>query len=246
MNYILTYKGLSNSAKAVAKEISARLGEQIKVSYGENVRYNNAPIIRWGNPSFDFNNDTEFNSPKLLRIASNKLLFANTLKNGTLSVISFNRGKPEKFPVVVRKTLTGKAGEGIVVCEDYNSWIQYQMYYWSYYTPFEFELGVHIFKDSILKVFKKVGNVNEKYPIRNMNRGYGYERVNADKYPKLIPFIKQLRTVFPIGFGRADIGWDAIKKTYTHIEFNTAPGVSTNADTLESYVNNLVLHLKGV
>lgn len=243
--YILTYRGLSNSARAIGQMLTEKFNTPVKVRFGDE-RPLGPPIIRWGNPAFEFNGDTPFNSPNHIRTAANKRAFSNTLHAANIPVIRFNTGVPEKWPVVVRKTLSGKGGEGIVVCQNYEEWRPYQAFAWSYWHNFKFELGVHIFNDKIIKIFKKVKQDNlpeDGFPIRNLSRGYRYVRVDPNTYPKLIPFVQEFHKAFPIGFGRADIGWDEDGKLYRHIEFNSAPGVSTNADTLQCYVDNFVEHL---
>jgi hypothetical protein len=239
---ILTHASLSNSARSLAYELQNRTGKQWSVNFGEE-RISKAPDIRWGNSSFMGIGgvDTIYNNPKLLQIAGNKLSFSNEIKKNNLPVIQFHRGVPERFPVVVRKTLTGSSGNGIVICTNYEQFKEYENYYWSYWYNFPFELGVHVFNGRIMKIFKKMKGdetPEERFPIRNLSRGYRFVRVKEDNFPKLIPTVKELFEKFPISFGRLDIGWDDEGKLYRIIEFNSAPGISSNQDTLNSYVSS--------
>ena len=243
--YILTHRSLSNSARAIAQSIGEKIGRIVRVSYGEDKEFGDIPpLIRWGNPSFTFSKDTPYNNPDHIRTTSNKKMLSSLLHEKDIPTIRFHTGVPERFPIVVRKTLLGKGGEGIVVCHDYDDFKNhFSQYAWSYWHRFPIELGVHIFEGKILKLFKKVrsdGLPEEAFPIRNLARGYHYVRVDPANFTKLIPATMSYYQAFPIKFGRADVGWDDESKCYRIIEMNSAPAVSSNPDTLDMYVKSLM------
>jgi hypothetical protein len=246
--YILTHRTLSVSARALASELSDRFSRTIRVEYGDN-RPTFAPFLRWGNSSFDFpSGDTPFNDPNLIRISGNKKLFADKMVELEIPAISFHKGVPDHFPIAIRKTLSGRGGEGIVICKDYDEWTNYSQYFWSYWYKFPYELGVHIVDGKVLKVFKKVradgGEQEEEFPIRNMVRGYKFALVKEESFPKLVQFNAEFSNKFKMGFGRMDIGWDAEGKMYRIIEWNCAPGIASNYHTLDAYASALYTAIK--
>lgn len=169
--YILTRPSVSTSARALAAKLSEELNTVIKVRFG-NERPLKHPVIRWGNSDFQnaWQYDTPYNQPDKISECANKRRFSTAVHNLNIPVIRFNSGVPERFPVVVRKTLTGRGGEGIEVAQNYDEWYANRQYSWSTWHKFPFELGVHVFNGGILKVFKKVwiGQGNEPdFPIRN-------------------------------------------------------------------------------
>lgn len=239
--FILTHRSLSNSARALASFLEDRTGRRIRVDYGDN-RLMETPLIRWGNSSFPQAMETPYNDPTKLRVAGNKKTFSDEMERTMIPAILFRRGIPDKFPVVVRQTLTGKGGEGIVVCTEMEEFMPYRQYFWSTWFDFSYELGVHVVDGKIVKVFKKVprdGMEEPTFPIRNLSKGYHFRRVNTESFAKLPQAIADFYKVFPIGFGRLDIGWDREAKCYRIIEFNSAPGIASNPDTLEQYGNAL-------
>lgn len=240
--FILTHKNIRRSAKAIANGLEDILGIQIRVFIDYDNWQSNSRFIRWGNSAGAFARETLYNSAQLINISANKLRFSSQMLSLNIPCVEINRGIPELFPVVIRKVLTGNGGIGIELCHSRQEFLsQYSEYRWSYWYDLAPELGVHIFDGKVLKVFKKVRNPGlseEEFPIRNLSRGYDFSRVNIDNFPRLIPAVKEFSDKFPIKFGRMDVGWDRISKTYRIIEFNTAPGVATNSDTLSSYIES--------
>lgn len=236
--YILTRRNLNPTAKLLAQELGIR-------RYFEPRDY--APAIRWGNSDTILPHDTKYNSCSHIRSCSDKLQFDEDMRNKdipNISIHSYNeRFMPEKYPVVVRQNLHGTRGQGIVICEsleELNNTPNHR--YWTYWYDFKFELGVHMLGGKVVRVFKKVrvaGEEEEKYPIRNLHRGYHYSLVNLDKYEKLIPFMNNVYEHFPLEMGRWDIGWDRDNKTYRVIEANSAPGLAENENTRQLYVDFL-------
>jgi hypothetical protein len=162
--------------------------------------------------------------------------------------VEFHKEEPKEFPVLVRTTLTGMGGVGAVVCEDAEQFSRFSGAWWSPWYNFSIELGVHVIDGVIHKVMKKLrdGETEEKFPIRNSHRGYRFSRVDPGKYPKLEPVVKSFYDSSGAKYGRLDVGWDSMNKIYRVIEFNTAPGVSENEDTLEMYGNRILNHIEEI
>lgn len=231
------------SAKALATSLSAKLNRKVYVTTNPDTTLR-GPVIRWGNGD-GFTRQTPINIPagnsyEFITHCSNKRLFSDIMVQLEIPCVSIQSGIPASFPVVIRRTLTGYGGAGIILAKDTQEFIQFGDAYWSYYRRFRPELGVHIFNGRIIKLFKKVwkGEGDEpEFPIRNASRGYHFSVRDVEDYPKLTPFVENFYSKFPIMFGRLDIGWDYDEKTYRVIEMNTAPGLVNNPDTLEAYTN---------
>lgn len=243
--YILSHPRLTKSARPLASEIGKILGEQILVRTSPVDKYK--LIVRYGNSAFA-NGDTTFNSPDMIITAGNKAKLSRLLMDKDVLHVEMRKGIPNKFPVFVRTELNRGGGIGIKICEnekDFNK-NHYDRFTWSYYYPFKFELGVHILGGQIVKVFKKIrddGLEEEKYPIRNTQRGYRFVKKNLELYKGLPKFVESLFKVFPIQFARLDIGYEE-GVGYRLIEINSAPDLSQNHNTLEMYAKYLAGKVK--
>ena len=242
--YILTHRSLIPSARALANQLGSRLGITIPVMFENSERTaRHKSFIRWGNSGQVETAETQFNSAEMIFTSSNKLRFSKEMVRLGIPCVEINTGMPTSFPVVIRKVLSGCGGEGIEICHTKEEFIsKHSGRAWSNWYNLSPELGVHIFEGRIMKIFKKMridDLPEEKFPIRNLSRGYKFSRVSVENYPKLVPAMADFAKKFPIKFGRVDIGWDSASKTYRIIEMNTAPGIATNTDTLSSYVAEL-------
>lgn len=200
------------------------------------------PVIRWGNSDRVLGDFTELNSADKIGIVSNKRRFSNEMTRIGISHVEINRGEPDKFPVVVRTTISGFGGRGIVVCKNLEEFTPYRDYFWSYWYNFTFELGVHLLGGKVAKLFikKSTENEQEEFPIRNSSRGYDFKLIlpeSWNKYTKLFPTVENFFDKFPINMCRLDVGWDNDNKLYRIIECNSAPGLSENQNTANLYIN---------
>lgn len=243
--FILTTRTMYPSAKALADSLTGRLGKKVYVTTNLDTTLR-GPTIIWGNPNEPTTTPvilSSGNSYEFIRHSSDKLLFSAIMMRLNIPCLQILSDVPERFPVVIRKTLTGYGGAGISLCRNMNEWGIFGGSYWSYWRKLVPELGVHIFKGKIIRLFKKVRDSfvePDEFPIRNASRGYHFSLVDVNNYPKLIPFIENFYDKFPIMFGRVDIGWDYNDKLYRVIEFNTAPCLTNNPYTLEAYTNEFV------
>jgi hypothetical protein len=249
--YILTHKGLYNSAKLLADGIKQKTGKPIFVYTERNPEDSRSPIIRWGNGQheYEFTGDTRFNDRGSISVCGSKARFSEVLSRSGIPHVEYYRGVvPERFPVVIRTILNGHGGEGIIICESKEDFTRnYSRDVWSYWFNFEFELGVHILNGKVQRVFKKVWEKTEtepKYPIRNTDKGYNFSLRDVEKYKKLQDIVTQFYRVVPINMARLDIAWDKANKTYRIIEANSAPSLSENQNTLHMYTEFLLANIK--
>lgn len=255
MKYILSHPRLTKSAKLLANKIGELVGEQILVKIDADGRFlaNNKCIVRYGNSSLSVWINTNFNNSEYIRMAGNKLRLSKFLMEKEFPQLEIDNDLPDKFPVVVRKELNRGGGIGIEICESGEEFKEKFIYnyYWTPWYNFQFELGVHILGGEIVRVFKKVREVGldeEKYPIKNTQRGYSFKlRENwQERYKGLEKFVKELYEIFPIQFARLDVGYDKETGGYRLIEINSAPDLSQNHNTLDLYAKFLAERINDV
>lgn len=235
--YILTRRNLNPSARILARELG------LEKSYEPR---NYPPTIRWGNSEGHWNNhpDNSINRGQLIHIASNKLRFSQAMSVAGIHHVEIRTGLPGRFPVVIRHTLSGDKGRGIeIYAPDEPGWDDragdWRDAYWTYWRNFSSEFGVHFFNGEVLRIFKKIpreGITEERFPIKNMDRGYKFSLVGDDKLPRLHQLVGEFCEKFGMTFGRLDVGWNPEIKMYEIIEANSAPGIAENEHTVESYV----------
>ncbi len=188
-----------------------------------------SPLVRWGNgESIDSNKDTNFNNRDHIHFTSHKVRMSNYLNDHKLPCVTFHKGTPEKFPVVVRQQIAGQGGKGIVIAEDYKSWLPYSYYWYSYFFPFEYELGVHMLGGKVVKIYRKEiyeGMKEDKFPIRNNDNKYHYRLKDNKYYQGAVELAERIFKVFPIQMTRIDMGY-CNGKFYV-IEMNSAPSLNS-------------------
>jgi len=202
------------------------------------------PLIRWGNSDNPVANDTKFNDPILIAITAHKLRMSKILQENKIPCVTFQRGTPEKFPVVVRQKLVGQGGVGIIIIEDYEHWKPYKDFYWSQFIPFRYEIRIHTLGGNPVKILRKKllnGEQEEKYPIRNNDRKYHYKRsdMSQPKYGNALQLVKDIYKIFPMMMVGWDIGY--YNKLFYIIEGNSAP--SLNSINVEVYGDYLLENL---
>jgi len=202
--------------------------------------------IRWGVSTYPRVEDTIYNDPKLISLSANKNSLNKLLKGNGIHCVDFYKDDmPEKYPVIVRRTIVGGGGKGIVICRNEEEFKPLFGNYWAYWFKFDFELGVHLLGGNVSRVFKKIKDQDEdEFPIRNVKNGYHYSLVSVDTYKTLPKLMSTIFEVFPIQMSRFDIGWDSENKVYRVIESNCCPILMNNQNTLIDYGEFLYEKLK--
>lgn len=197
-------------------------------------------LIRWGISGYPRHEETLYNERGLIYTCGNKARFSAFLSEHDIPHVELFQGKaPERFPVVIRTQLNAGGGKGIKIAENEEEFLPFKDEYWSYFYPFKYEWGVHILRGQVRRIFKKVWKGDEpevKYPIRNSQNGYSFSLRKLETYPRLIKFCERFSFRFPIMFGRMDIGL-TVDGEFRIIEFNSAPDLTQNANTLQMYVD---------
>jgi hypothetical protein len=245
MEILLTNSCSFNPARSLRDAIHRKTGIYLKVLAGEPA-LQNPPLIRYGNTWHDFREgDTKFNSPEFIRTVGNKLSFSTSMAlSGIYSPIFHKELDRITYPMVIRQTLTAHGGVGIIFCKeekDFNgNWNN--NCWWTPFIKMDFELRIHILGGELKRIFKKVKDNEEEFPIRNMENGYHFSLRNNDNYKKLNVLTQRMTEVFGTdAFYSLDVGWDSIKKEYFVIEANSCSGL--NSHTVEIYADYLVSKL---
>lgn len=234
---ILTSKVCLPSAKLLRDALQEKYNERILVTTDNN-KVRNRLLFAYGKCI----NNNPLNSMEFINLCANKLSFSSLLNsNNIYSPIFYNNQEPQNsdYPVLIRKTLTGHGGQGIVLInnaeEFHTTWRG--NYYWTKFIKTQFELRVHVFEGNIIKLFKKeFDGVESDYPIRNLDNGYHFALKKVEKYPKVIDLVqnKLNNLLNGIHYG-LDLGYDTEKREYIIYECNTGCGLNT--ETAYLYAN---------
>jgi hypothetical protein len=229
---ILCGNSSNPSARLLRDALQEILGGKILVTHRPETIRRNEYFIRYGSGKAVVNGiDLNLNSAELVCVAGSKREFSEMTHEKIYTPL-FRKSKPEKFPLLIRTTLHGWGGEGIIVCksaEEFNANWRPE-FWWTEFVHTEFEIRAHIHGGKVIKVFKKIlpeGATEDEFPIRH-NSNYHFSLVSSDKYPKLISAVNRLceDSIFGDGYFAVDAGWDAEKKEYFIFEINSAPGLN--------------------
>jgi hypothetical protein len=183
--------------------------------------------------------ETQYTSREVIMMCTFKRRFSRLLTEAGIPTPIFNNKTlptEDDFPVMIRQTMGGKCGKGIVVCPDNETFSREWKadYYWTKFVNCSAEYRTHIFDGEIFRIFKKVyiGDGKEtSYPIRNWGHSDNYKnslRSDFSKFPKLLKDIKRVTKVIGKGYYALDVGWLPDEKQYFYFEGNSAPGLNTN------------------
>lgn len=203
-----------------------------------------SPRIRYGNSSGVFFKDTELNTKDFIRLCSNKLLFSNFLIKHGFYAPEFKKSTDNlRFPIMIRKTLAGFKGRGIIICKNedefFSNWDD--NYFWTEFIKLEYELRVHVIGKNLIKIFKKIDLEENEFPIRNSLTTH-FSLRSQTSFTTLVSLLNKLTDLFGNSFFALDVGWDSTRKEYFIIEANSAPGL--NKKTARLYADFFLRELK--
>lgn len=242
---ILTDRYFTPSVRILRDQLEYLSGKRFIISTNPD-RLRKPPEIRYGTTVGSFGNDEYgINSPEVIALVANKKAFSDLLLEHGIYTPSFTRlnsGVPN-YPFLIRDTLSSSGGRGIHVIaneDDYSIWLNGNRGNNPWVTPFvrtKFEIRVHTYGGTILRIFKKVSEdeSGRDFPIRNMHQGWMFSLVDGDKYPKVEETITSIHNIMPTGGDKIiayDLGWDNISKRYFVFEANSAPGLNSHTADL--------------
>jgi hypothetical protein len=242
--FILTNPNLFPSARCIRDSIEVLTGEHIVITTEPTKR---DVVLRWGTTMITYGKDAKVNTARIVSICSNKILFSRSLEGTDVWTPQFCNRTPidSEYPILVRTTLTGFGGVGIIPCRNAAEYAQHTGRMWTRYFDLASEFRVHVAGGEILRVFKKIneGADTDNIKIRNMHRGWKFSIVeNFSNMEVLKLEISRLWDIlnFEGGICAFDLGWSKTKHRYLVLEGNSAPGVSENDNTLECYVRHIL------
>ena len=254
--YLLPYKMNSIGSKSISRFFG------IKRIYrnGRYVPNNNHIVINWGvaeKPPVllrNQNNPTIINDFNSVKIASNKMLTLEKLKEKEVPTLSFTVSKEEVRnklnegkKVYARKLLTGKAGKGIEIINPENEEIPDAPLYTEYF-PNDCEYRVHIFNDEMIDAAQKkkmskerarrmgIREEDRKDGVRNLKNGWSFVRKDINIPNKVKQVAIKGVNALDLDFGAVDIVYNSESDDARILEINTAPGMKKGTTTHYNYV----------
>lgn len=206
--------------------------------------------VRYGASSPVDCQDTEFNTPEFVNLVSDKLRFSQRIadKFNTPKFICSREPTDDEFPIVIRKTMCGWGGAGIVMCPDRQTFDDnWHGSYWTRFVKTATEFRIHVLGGNIGKLFKKirikidgVRPAEDEFPIRTFKLGlYRYSlRNDANSFPDLAELVSQLTNEIGGKMYTLDVGKLADEDGWFIFEGNTASGL--NQHTASVYAKYLV------
>jgi len=250
---ILSNKKCYPSCKSIRDEIQRISGIKLMITDDPALILKKGKKLhmRYGNSLPFSGTDTDYNNSEAIRISSNKQLFEKHAKEFNILVPKlrkFHTVTPQAgdFPIIIRKTLSGKSGEGIVgVFENRDSIPrELQYYWWAHFYKLSWELRVHVFEGQVFRVFSKKLLDNAKHPIR-LDKNTHFSLINhresfgRGKYKGLVSKVNTIyKDVLKANFFVLDCGWCPETKSYLFLESGTAPGLNDNSARM--YAERLV------
>lgn len=209
-------------------------------------------LIRWGNTedlSGRNNIKRTLNSVSGIRLASNKLKALETMSKSGILVPKFSKSPSGiKLPVLGRSRYHTKGTDIKLIMQKRDV----ELYasrgetidYYTEYIRVKREFRVHVFRNSIIGVNRKL-YTNSSLPfipyIRNLSTGFTFESAGNEKIQDKIGEIA-IKAVKSLGldFGAVDIIRSEDDNYYV-LEVNTAPGLSTSHIRYGEAIHNYIM-----
>lgn len=242
------YKKASGSAKALARSAGVlRLNQ--RTSFRPRPR---DLIVNWGShtyPNSEFNivgtAPRYVNRPEAVYKARNKLLTFRAFAEHDVPTVEWTEEKTLADDwwagghiVMVRNTLVGQGGSGILVCAPGGlAPIQAPLY--TKYFKKRREFRLHIWNGGLLDLQekKKRRNTDVNYHIRNYDGGWVFTREGVACPQAVTDACVKAVAALGLDFGAVDVGWNEHYQKAAVFEVNTAPGIE--GTTLERYASKI-------
>lgn len=243
--FIYPYRSGSQSVISLSDGLNAR---RIKL---DNSRFRGGPnkiVINWGNttPNEEISKCRILNNPDTIRNVSNKKKFFELMNTdggprlpewSTDSGVVLSKVKDGEM-WLARTTLSGHSGEGIVVMEDEDEFVEAPLY--TKYVKKKNEYRIHVSNNGVFDIQRKAkrndADEGVDWRIRNHANGFIYMRGDSNETPEDV--INQAEKSFSLSgldFGAVDVIWNEYRQEAYVLEINSAPGLT--GTTLENYIN---------
>lgn len=238
MKKILAHKSTEGSACDLRDIIEAKLGwphKTILVSKTVDAISSEGCLIRYGNsfPLIHGYPDTEYNPAGFCKLSANKELFSEYANShGILSPVFHHyhdaNNIPE-FPVIIRTTLHGCGGEGILVVNDLNEFNQKWEpgFVWTPYYDNDYECRLYVVGQDITHAYYKVPFANQENDKVKIRSEYHFSYVSPDGiFGKLKKIVHQIQEETGGKFFSVDAAWIAKRNEYILFEINTGSWIN--------------------
>lgn len=245
--FIYGYKFGSKSVKnlSVATGVKRIKHENSKFKGGAH-----KSVLNWGATALprEVLKCTVYNKPENVRMSSNKLMFFDAVKNQGLGEgprvpqHSTSTEDVKKYLAngemwVARKVLAGHSGEGIVIMDHEEDFVNAPLY--TKYVKKRYEYRVHISNNGVFDIQRKakrkdIEDDDVNWQVRNHDNGFIYMRGDNDETPDdVTEQAKKAFAVTGLDFAAIDVIYNSHEKKAYVLEVNTAPGLE--GTTLENY-----------
>lgn len=256
MYVVLSRKSSFPTAKDLAKGLSGTLNKKIVAR--KEPKPGDRVLVRYGNSSkYPQIGLTDYNSKELIQLLVDKKKFSEVLLEEGFIAPQFKSDTlplQKDYPIVLRTTLTGFKGRGIVVItniEDFNRYVTKNSFWTKFFSlssEFRFHVGVDKNKTPrLLRVAKKIPReddyVERRFPIRT-NENYKFSLLNEpeSRFPKLCSEVLSVANLLGKGFYALDVGWSRDLKRPVFLEGNSAPGLdSAGVTTYVEFLTEVIL-----
>lgn len=238
---IFPYKLGSVSARLLAQALRVK---RIRPQGRYKPRNARTTIVNWGSTSMPSYPAVCLNKADAVRVATNKLLTLQRLKQNGIPTPEFTTDRyvamdwlEEGCRVIARQKLNASQGVGIVVCDDSNPNIPNAPLYTKYFKK-DTEYRVHVFKGKVIDYVekrKKNGVDSGNKYIRTHNNGWVFCRSGVQLPEHIKAMAIKAVAVLGLDFGAMDIVSKNGKAVI--LECNTAPGIQ--GTTLAAYTQAL-------
>ena len=238
MKYILSIKTSYKPARILATKLGLKSTIDIR-------KLKEAPVIRYGNSSGVFDNDTLYNTPESIRLCGNSVKFGEWCNENDFRAplyTPFDVNTKYEFPYLLRKS-HHYGGKDILLVTDETTLDNKEKYAKLYHVPYietDQEFGIHVVGNKVVRLFRKLPRDNSSDSfIRTQYKGYRYSIVSdlENNFKVAQRISVELFNKLGLGFGRIDMGYSSKRKTYYIFEVNTAPGLNNNS--AEVYATHL-------
>lgn len=254
--YIYPYRSGSRSALALGEALGARL---IRHERSRFVGGGGKTVVNWGasEVSAQVGRCRVLNPPDRVRVAGNKLLTFGTLSPARVSIPQFTQHREEAInwieggtTVVARRVLTGHSGQGVVILQRGDDFVEAPLY--TKYIPKDREYRLHIVKNRqgeyvVVDVQRKVKDPEREvtdWKVRSHDNGFIFIRTSEDgrSYREAVePQVRDQALLamrsLNLDFGAVDMIWNRKAGCAYCLEINSAPGIT--GETINTYENAL-------
>jgi glutathione synthase/RimK-type ligase-like ATP-grasp enzyme len=202
-------------------------------------------IVNWGRTNLpNMAPALTVNAPENVRIAVNKLDSFRLFSHNNVPTVEWttdiNVARGWDGDVVVRKSLTGRGGKGIVIVEGPRADDLPEAPLYTLYAKRKHEYRVHVFRDRVIDAQQKkrragIDRTPESATVRSYDNGWVFCRGGVTVPDCVKDAAIKAVAALGLDFGGVDVGYNEHYDRAYVFEVNSAPGIE--GTTLQSYAN---------